>query len=63
MTTMLEPKGKSDAVATAAVNGPEDELPGWDQVNWAEAERNVRRLRQRIFTASRNGDLKKVRSL
>ena len=61
--TALEPKGKLDAVAAAAVNGPEGGAPGWDQVNWSVAERNVRRLRQRIFTASRNGDLAKVRSL
>jgi RNA-directed DNA polymerase len=45
------------------VNGPEDGLPEWDQVDWGQAEENVRRLRQRIFAASRAGDLKKVRSL
>jgi len=61
--TALEPKGKLDAMAAAVVNGPEGAPPGWGQVNWPEAERNVRRLRQRIFTASRNGDLAKVRSL
>ena len=38
------------------VNGPEDGLT-WDAVNWAVHERNVARLRQRIFTASRDGDL------
>jgi RNA-directed DNA polymerase len=63
MRTALEPMGMLDAAAMAAVNGPEGEPPGWDQVDWAVAEREVRRLRQRIFTASRNGDLKKVRSL
>ncbi|MFD8968928.1 reverse transcriptase domain-containing protein [Streptomyces sp. NPDC059568] len=30
---------------------------------WATAEKNVRRLRQRIFRATQEGDLKKVRSL
>ncbi len=45
------------------VNGPEDGFPGWDQVDWGQAEENVRRLRQRIFAASQAGDLKRVRSL
>ena len=45
------------------VNGPEDELCDWDAVDWRQAEENVRRLRQRIFTASQAGDLKKVRNL
>ena len=49
--------------APVPVNGPEDGLPEWDQVNWGQAEKNVRRLRRRIFAASRAGDLKKVRSL
>jgi len=44
------------------VNGPEDD-PGWDSVDWGQAEENVRRLRQRIFAASQAGDLKKVRNL
>lgn len=63
MRAALEPMGKLDAAAVAAVNGPEGDRPGWDQVDWPAAGREVRRLRQRIFTASRNGDLKKVRSL
>ena len=37
--------------------------PDWDQVDWGQAEENVRRLRQRIFAASQAGDLKRVRSL
>src|SRR5215475_14187638 len=45
------------------VNGPEDEVLDWDAVDWRQVEGDVRRLRQRIFTASRAGDLKKVRSL
>jgi RNA-directed DNA polymerase len=44
------------------VNGPEDGLE-WDAVNWAVHEQNVARLRQRIFTAVRDGDWPKVRSL
>ncbi len=51
------------AAATAVVNGPEDEPLDWDAVSWRRAEANVRRLRQRIFAASRAGDLKKVRNL
>src|SRR5208283_3478342 len=35
----------------------------WDAVDWRQAEDDVGRLRQRIFAASRAGDLKKVRSL
>ena len=70
MTTTLEPKGKLDAGPAAAeaaagpVNGPEGDLPGsWQSVDWRRAEESVRRLRQRIFTASRAKDLKKVRNL
>src|SRR5881296_3060660 len=45
------------------VNGPEDGLPDWQSIDWQRAEEEVRRLRQRIFTASQAGDLKKVRNL
>jgi RNA-directed DNA polymerase len=45
------------------VNGPEDEPLDWHAIDWRAAEDDVRRLRQRIFTASREGDLKRVRSL
>ena len=54
------------------VNGPEDLLrtdlvglgaPDWERVEWWSCEREVRRLRQRIFKASKEGDLAKVRSL
>ena len=61
MARTLEPKGKLDA--TSVVNGPEDGLAGWDAVSWRAAGENVRRLRQRIFTASQAGDLKRVRNL
>ena len=49
--------------ATMVVNGPEDVPAGWDAVDWRAAEENVRRLRQRIFTASQAGDLRRVRNL
>ena len=52
--------GKLDAVTA---NGPEGDVLDWDAVDWRQVEDDVRRLRQRIFTASRAGDLKKVRSL
>src|ERR1700734_2638904 len=44
------------------VNGPEGGLE-WDAVNWAVHEQNVARLRQRIFTAVRDGDWPKARNL
>jgi RNA-directed DNA polymerase len=47
----------------AVVNGPEGDVLDWHQVDWVAVEDEVRRLRQRIFTASREGDLKRVRSL
>jgi hypothetical protein len=48
-----EPKDKLDAATTTVVvvNGPEDDALGWRQVDWRAAEADVRRLRQRIFTA------------
>ncbi len=51
------------AVDVAVVNGPEDGSLDWHAVDWRAAEDNVRRLRQRIFTASQAGDLKRVRNL
>src|SRR5262245_30332963 len=56
-----EPMGKLGAAAAA--NGPEGDVLDWDAVGWRAVEDDVRRLRQRIFTASKAGDLKKVRSL
>jgi RNA-directed DNA polymerase len=46
-----------------SVNGPEDDGLDWEAVDWPTVEADVRRLRQRIFTASQAGDLKKVRNL
>ena len=52
------------------VNGPEDPRPelgldalDWDWVDWSGCEREVRRLRQRIFKATQEGDWPRVRSL
>jgi len=56
--------GKLDtAPRDGPVNGPEDAVLDWEAVDWLRVEDDVRRLRQRIFTASKAGDLKKVRSL
>jgi len=63
MTGAPEPEDKLDAATKVAVNGPEDVPFDWRQVDWRRVEDDVRRLRQRIFTASKAGDLKKVRSL
>jgi len=56
---------KLDAAVTsvAVVNGPEDDALGWSAVRWRKVEDDVRRLRQRIFTAMQAGDLKRVRNL
>ncbi|WP_217167081.1 group II intron reverse transcriptase/maturase [Streptomyces sp. AC512_CC834] len=51
------------ATPMPAVNGPKDATLVWHGIDWAGCEKNVRRLRQRIFKASQEGDLKKVRSL
>jgi RNA-directed DNA polymerase len=51
------------AVTDAVVNGPEGEPLDWDAVDWRQVEEDVRRLRQRIFAASRAADPKKVRNL
>jgi RNA-directed DNA polymerase len=51
-----------DSSAAVEVNGPEDVLD-WDAIDWRAQEDHVRRLRQRIFKATRDQDLKKVRNL
>jgi RNA-directed DNA polymerase len=66
MTTMA-----ALSAGTVMVNGPEGDdraRPDRDQTNWYDidwdrVEDDVRRLRQRIFAASRDGDHKKVRNL
>jgi RNA-directed DNA polymerase len=47
----------------AMVNRPEDDVIDWPSINWRQVEDDVRRLRQRIFTASQAGDFKRVRNL
>ena len=60
---MPELTGKLDT----SVNGP-DGLPpfdgdAWDHVDWRRHEEQVRRLRQRIFTAAQEQDWPRVRNL
>jgi RNA-directed DNA polymerase len=52
-----------DASGVGSVNGPEDETTDWASIDWRRVEDDVRRLRQRIFTASQAGDPAKVRNL
>jgi RNA-directed DNA polymerase len=60
-----EPTDKLDATTAqvGVVNGPKGVIPDWHAVDWRACEENVRRLRQRIFTASKAGDLRRVRRL
>jgi hypothetical protein len=44
------------------VNGPEDR-PDWDAIDWRAQERQVQRLRQRIFKAAQAADWSTVRNL
>jgi RNA-directed DNA polymerase len=57
--------GMLDAAApdSEVVNGPEDDVLDWDGVDWRTVEDDVRRLRQRIFTATQAEDWKTVRNL
>src|SRR6266436_3506851 len=43
-------------------NGTEKQTD-WNAIDWRKANRTVRNLRQRIFRAAQEGNLKKVRSL
>src|SRR5436190_8677578 len=51
------------AMGTLNVNGPEDEAPDWDAIDWGAHEGRVRRLRRRIFKATQEQEWAKVRSL
>jgi RNA-directed DNA polymerase len=56
------------AMARLGVNGPEDQrferdVDEWETIDWRSCEEQVRRLRQRIFKATRDGDWPKVRNL
>ena len=58
-----EPTDKLDAATAVVVNGPEGATLDWHAIDWRACEENVRRLRQRIFAASKAGDLGRVRNL
>lgn len=45
-----------------SANGTEKQTD-WNAIDWRQAEKTVRNLRQRIFRATQEGDMKKVRSL
>ncbi len=53
----------ADKLDTGKVNGPQDDDLDWDAIYWRPVEDDVRRLRRRIFKASQEGDLKRVRNL
>ena len=55
--------GIGGQVGHLMVNGPADDALCWDAIDWRFHEDNVRRLRQRIFTAARDGDLGTLRNL
>ena len=65
MTEAPEPKDKLDAATHGVVvNGPEDAVFDWHaRLIGGGSRTDVRRLRQRIFTASKAGDLARVRNL
>ncbi|MEV4130056.1 reverse transcriptase N-terminal domain-containing protein [Nocardia sp. NPDC049707] len=60
MTTTPEP---ADTLDTEMVNRPQDGEFDWAAPDWRAIEHDVRRLRQRIFTATQAGDRKRVRNL
>ena len=59
----------AEVTVTLKANGPEDRpreqdtSAEWDKIDWRAQEGQVRRLRQRIFKASQEGDWPKVRNL
>jgi len=57
----------AEVTAARIANGPEDrprDAPGqWDTIDWRAQEEQVRRLRQRIFTATQEQDWPRVRNL
>src|SRR5438105_6478238 len=59
MTTETTETGVSDPSVGATTNA----LVGWHQINWRQAERNVRRLQTRIAQATQAGKWGKVKAL
>ncbi len=52
MTTQTVDAALAATTGIGVVNGPTDLDFRWDAVRWRRAEEQVRRLRQRIFTAA-----------
>src|SRR6266513_1413272 len=63
MTSMTKRAGQPASGVVGIANGPEGDDLDWPSIDWRHVEDDVRRLRQRIFTATQAGDLKKVRNL
>lgn len=63
MTNDSGTEGQVGRHGTAVVNGPEGDDLDWLSIDWQQVEGDVQRLRQRIYTASRDGDLSRVRNL
>ncbi len=65
--TWVTPVVAEVTAAARLVNGPEDpphQAPvQWDKIDWRVQEEQVRRLRQRIFTAAQEQDWPRVRNL
>jgi RNA-directed DNA polymerase len=49
--------------STSLINGVEGQFTDWSQVNWKQARKIVRNLRQRIFRARKLGQWKQLRRL
>lgn len=61
--TMTARTANPAAALPVVMNGPEGGFDDWASIDWRQVEEDVRRLRQRIFTAAREQDLRKVRNL
>src|SRR4051812_3296778 len=61
-TQGLQNQGKRSMRGESRVNTAKDDL-NWHDVDWRRAEKTVRNLRRRIFRASREGDMRRVRNL
>ncbi len=65
--TWVTPAVAEVTAAAREANGPEDQprpaAVQWDKIDWRAQEEQVRRLRQRIFTASQEQDWPRVRNL
>jgi RNA-directed DNA polymerase len=54
---------KEPAILKKEESNFEDEPIFWKNIPWSKLEKRVFKLQKRIYTASRNGDIKKVRRL